>query len=461
MFCHYCGAKLVSGARFCSKCGTRVPEEILREMEAEMNPQPASAEPEKTAFPKAAEPAAVWAFALKPEPEAPVREIPKEEPAPEPEPVPAPKAEPVPEPEPEPAPKAEPAPEPAPETAPRAEPKPEPKPEPEKPAAADLPEEKVVLPLKVTQKQLEAGETVLLRAEALLEPLYLRLSPAMKDGAHLRLTNAKLMPAANGARRVLVVALNVEKEEKPAPAPEPKPEEYVIELPVSQKQVYLGESVVLSDSEMIGALTLRLRPDMKDGTRLKLTNAELKPMADGRKRVLVVRIRIREAQQMKPSAPAAKTEKPAESKPAAKAEPNREQASRETASAAARPAVSFLPVTADCSFQLCPADKLKTGYHFAGADEAGTVEVMPSAIRVYKKNKMTGLAFGVVGSMIEGKGKELESIRPAQISSYHKEIKGKVSEYMIQLKDGRVFKLAFWKPSSDIIFAVDRFLTQI
>ena len=458
MFCHYCGAKLVSGARFCSKCGTRVPEEILREMEAEMNPQPASAEPEKTAFPKAAEPAAVWAFALKPEPEAPVREIPKEEPAPEPKPVPAPKAEPMPEPEPEPAPKAEPAP----ETAPNAEPKPEPKPEPEKPAAADLPEEKVVLPLKVTQKQLEAGETVLLRAEALLEPLYLRLSPAMKDGAHLRLTNAKLMPAANGARRVLVVALNVEKEEKPAPAPEPKPEEYVIELPVSETQVHLGESVVLRDSEMIGSLTLRLRSDMKDGTRLKLTNAELKPMADGRKRVLVVRIRIREAQQMKPSAPAAKTEKPVESKPAAKAEPNREQASRETASAAARPAVSFLPVTASCAFQLCPATQLKTGYHFGGADEIGTVEIAPSAITVYRKSKMTGAAFGVIGSVIEGKGKELESIRPEQIVSFSKDIiKGRVYEYMIRLKDGRVFKLDFGKQSADAVFAADRFLTQV
>ena len=41
MFCHYCGAKLIDGARFCSKCGTRVPEEIFREMEAEEEPQAA------------------------------------------------------------------------------------------------------------------------------------------------------------------------------------------------------------------------------------------------------------------------------------------------------------------------------------------------------------------------------------------------------------------------------------
>ena len=46
MFCHYCGAKLIDGARFCSKCGTRVPEEIFREMEAEEEPQ--------AAFPKQA-----------------------------------------------------------------------------------------------------------------------------------------------------------------------------------------------------------------------------------------------------------------------------------------------------------------------------------------------------------------------------------------------------------------------
>ena len=33
MFCHKCGSKLVSGALFCSRCGTRVPPEIVEEME--------------------------------------------------------------------------------------------------------------------------------------------------------------------------------------------------------------------------------------------------------------------------------------------------------------------------------------------------------------------------------------------------------------------------------------------
>ena len=61
--------------------------------------------------------------------------------------------------------------------------------------------ETVVFPLTVKRDQVEREETLVLRHEALREPLQFTLRRAMKDGMRLRLTNAKLIPAASGAER--------------------------------------------------------------------------------------------------------------------------------------------------------------------------------------------------------------------------------------------------------------------
>lgn len=375
MFCHYCGKKLVSGARFCSWCSTPVPAEILEEAaRASGGPAEAAAaapEPVKEPVPEPAEaPAPVPVRGPEPEPPK-VPPAPVKEPEPPAEPVPeSPKTPPSPVKEPEPA--AEPEPEP-----PRLPPAPVKEPEPPKMPPApvkepepDLPEEEILVTLPVTGEQIEKGETVVLRHSALLEPM-----------------------------------------------------------------------------------NLTLRKGMKEMTRLKLTNAKMKPVP-GKKPVLVVRIHV------KPSAVPPAPPKPA-TQPAT--QPVQPPKASPAAQAPARKTVSFAPVTFPCAFQLCPQGSLKTGYRFGGADDEGNIDLSPSCMTVYRKSKMVGAAFGIIGSAIEGKGKQIADVRPQDISSFEKEAKKhNVYEYRIYLKDRQVLKLlAQDSRKVSVISTVDRFLSQV
>ena len=457
MFCHYCGAKLVEGARFCSKCGTRVPEEILREMETEEKPQAVTAEtapgvpvkPEESV----AEPA--------PEPEQESTLKPESEPEPtlKPEPEPKPEPESAPEPEPETGSEPEPVPDPEPETGSEPEPAPEPKPKPESEqpvASVPVPDEKIILPVTVTEEQLIQEDMILLKNEALIEPLQLKLSPRMKNGSRLRLTNAKLLPAENGAHRILTVVINVKEE----PEPMPEPSEYTVDFTVTEAQIQSGDTVVIEDGELIRPLMIRLKPGMKDGTRMRMTNAELLPGENGESRILIARVRVKEERTI--VSPQAVQPEPAEQRSVPRApEPKTAPApKKESAPQPARKSVSFAPVSEQCEFQLCRESELKTGYHFGGADDNGTIEIAPSAISVYKKSKGTALAFGVIGSMIEGKGKPLATIRPDEIRSFEKNQNGRIIEYRIRLNDGRILKMSFGQ-RSNMIYASDQFLSQV
>ncbi|MDO4851786.1 MAG: zinc ribbon domain-containing protein [Clostridia bacterium] len=383
MFCHKCGAKLVNGALFCSKCGTRVPEEIVKEMEGtaasstpvSVSPSSSLQEPEPVPT-SVSEPESEPEPMPEPEPEPMPEPEPKSEPMSEPEPEPAPEPaqesepepEPMPEPVPAPAPVHVPTPVPEPEPAPEPEPESEPTPEPEpgparesEPVPVPVPEEKIYLPVTVTYSQLQQEETLLLQDEQLAEPLQLTLRKGMKHGMRLRLTNAKTVPAANGAKRIAVVKLFV-----------------------------------------VGG----------------------------------------------PSA-AAKTE-PTPAQP-----PVRQTPPRKT--------VSFAPIHSACNFQLCAEGALVTGYKFGGADEGGTIDIAPSGLTLYRKSMAVGLAFGAIGSAIEGKGKQIATIRPEDIKSFEKNTKnGRFLDYRIHLKDGRVLKVSFVAAQLDsVISAADKFLSQI
>ena len=392
MFCHYCGKKLVSGARFCSWCSTPVPVEILEEMEQasgepaeiksevpesvrkpgpepvkEPEPEPVKEpEPEPVKEPepepvKGPEPAPV----KEPEPE-PVKE-PEPEPVkePEPEPVKEPEPEPVKEPEPEPVKEPEPEPVKEPEPEPVKEPEPIPMKEPEPKPEADLPEEEIVMLLSVTKEQIEKEETIVLKHDALMDPMNLTLRKGMKEMMRLRLTNARMKPVP-GKKPVLVVKLHVKASPvPPAPKPVPQPAPAPKSVPVSP-----------------------------------------------------------------PRAP--KT-------------------------------VSFSSITFPCAFQLCPQGNLKTGYHFGGADDEGNIDLSPSVMAVYRKSKMVGAAFGLIGSAIEGKGKQIAAVHPQNITSFEKEAKKhNIYEYRIYLKDRQVLKLlASDSRKVSVISTIDKFLSQV
>ncbi len=353
MFCHYCGRKLVNGARFCSRCGTPVPSEIVEEMIQEPVP------PETGETAEHAEPAAedMPVSVKKPVPEHSI----------EPEPVPEPETESKPEPE------AVSAPMPWTDPAPGSGP------------AARLPEEKVILPITVSAEQVQREETVVLEHEAMLEPMQLTLRRGMKDGMRLRLTNARMKPSSEGVVRLLVLEVHVQEMAGPAGEPAEKQQDQV-----SSEKVPPAEPV-------------RQNPDL------------------GPEKTIPER-----------PAPIRKT-------------------------------VSFAPVTVGCAFQLCREGELRTGHKLTGADEMGTIEISPSALTVYRKSKAVAASFGMIGNMIEGKGKYLATISPEMVDSHEKAQRNRrLLDYLIHLKDGRLLKICF--DSSHMkteITALEQFLTQV
>ena len=106
---------------------------------------------------------------------------------------------------------------------------------------------------------------------------------------------------------------------------------------------------------------------------------------------------------------------------------------------------------------------MKTGFQFGGADDEGSVDIAPSAMTLYRKSKGVALAFGAIGSAIEGKGKLVATIRPADIASFEKNTNGgKFRDYRIHLKDGRLLKISFTTLQlNSVLSAADQFLSQI
>ena len=465
MFCHSCGRKLAADARFCSWCGTAVPADILAEMNApalvpapvaELVPEPAPA--------PAPEPVLESKPALVPEPA----------PAPKPEPKRATKSKskpkPTPKPEPAPAPQPEPKPEPA--------PAPKPEPTPVEAVMEELPVETVVFPLTVKRDQVEREETLVLRHEALREPLQFTLRRAMKDGMRLRLTNAKLIPAASGAERKFLLELHVE-----APAPQKEPpkrmEITTVSINVTADQVAAGETIRVNHSRLAKPAEVKLDPSMGKTATQKVWTADFRPefYTDDAFPVLQVALQVIEP----PAKGAAQQAAPAQSASRGTYTPPTQPVNRATHTAPSQPAnrpaanatpiqaapkgrtVSFPPVSLRTSFQFCPENQLKTGFKMGGADDEGSIEIEPAKLTVYKKSKAVGMAFGVIGSAIEGKGKYLATVRPQDIASFEKTEPGRNATcYWIRLKDGQLLKVnVIGSRTEEYKNALDRFLSQI
>ena len=309
-----------------------------------------------------------------------------------------------------------------------------------------------MLPLTVTREQLQNRSSMVLEHDALRAPLQITLRPEMKDGMRLRLTNADLKPSSTGARRVLVLALHVEASPARRETPAPAEEEYTVRVSVTAEQIKAEERIEVSDSALAKPLHIRLRFNMQNGSKLRIPSAELKPSSTGAKRTLIVVLQVRES--------------PAQ---AASTQPVRTGATRtappvsQTPAETPRRTVSFAPVSFQDGFQLCPEGQLKTGFKMGGADDMGYIDLEPAGMTVYRKSKAVGMAFGLIGSAIEGKGKLLATIRPEDIASFEKEERKKNQIfYWIHLKDGQLLKvnvIGAWREAH--LDAMDRFLSQV
>ena len=132
------------------------------------------------------------------------------------------------------------------------------------------------------------------------------------------------------------------------------------------------------------------------------------------------------------------------------------------AAAQPRKTVSFTPVTLNFGFQLCSEDELKTGFRFNGTDDIGNVVVSPEHIRVYKKSKAVGMAFGAIGSAIEGQGKLVKTVYPENVFSIEKrEVNRRLYECILHLRGKQLLKInVSGKNMEEALKALDLFASQ-
>ena len=438
MFCHNCGAKLVNGAKFCSFCGTLVPEEILSMMQSTSTPV------------------------------SEVKSIPKQETIPEPE------LEKITEPEP--ISKKDSTPEPVQVSEPELVSKQDLTPEP-----VQVPEpepEQVIANVIVTATQVQNGETIQVNAEGMLAPLSLQLSKEMKSDLKIFLPKAQMVPASNGAKRELVVHLHVIGEPaKPQESqqktnipqlsePEPEPERITINLTVTSEQLQNGETILINDDRMLAPLALQLSKEMKDGIKMRLSNARMAPAPGGAKRELVAHLHVLE---VKPQPPENHKE-PNNSQRSVQSDTSSTSQSNNASGWVQTSQSTHVPkpeerkkiLIADsipCGFLFAKPGKSTDGYHYGGND-GGAVSIYSHQLVLYRKSKMVGAAFGVIGSAIEGRGKQYATIPREDVSSFEKRYnkKGRVQDYLLHFRDGRTLKIIYYGKDNSFESAMDQFL---
>ena len=81
----------------------------------------------------------------------------------------------------------------------------------------------------------------------------------------------------------------------------------------------------------------------------------------------------------------------------------------------------------------------------------------------YRKSKAVAVSFGMIGNMIEGKGKYLATISPEMVASHEKAQRNRrLLDYLIHLKDGRLLKICFDSSRMKAeISALEQFLTEV
>ena len=76
----------------------------------------------------------------------------------------------------------------------------------------------------------------------------------------------------------------------------------------------------------------------------------------------------------------------------------------------------------------------------------GSVEVYDDHIVLYKKSTAVRMAFGLIGALIQGKGKEGLTVTPMMVDSCDvtEKSRGKTKNYALQLSDDRVVEVEFF-----------------
>ena len=237
-----------------------------------------------------------------------------------------------------------------------------------------------------------------------------------------------------------------------------------------------GETVRVNHSRLAKPAEIKLDPNMGKTATQKIWSADFRPEYYTRDAFPVLQVNLQVIEPpasaaARPTAPAQSANRGTYTPPsqpvnrAASTAPS-QPVNRATATPPAQPKakrVSFAPVSLKTGFQLCPEGQLKKGFKMGGADDEGSIEIEPAQLTVYKKSKAVGMAFGVIGSAIEGKGKFLATVRPEQIASFEKTEPGRNQVYYwIHLKDGQLLKVnVIGSRTAEYQNALDMFLSQV
>ena len=116
---------------------------------------------------------------------------------------------------------------------------------------------------------------------------------------------------------------------------------------------------------------------------------------------------------------------------------------------------SAFAATDRCIFRLAEADKLN-GFKMGG-DDNGNVDVYGDRLELFRKSTGVALAFGAIGSAIEGKGKLFLTLRPDMVTLTQpmEDKKGRLCGFVFTLRDGRMLRLHL-KAEGEAVRAIRR-----
>ena len=239
----------------------------------------------------------------------------------------------------------------------------------------------------------------------------------------------------------------------PASAPEPparhmpetpaEPETVTVRVTVREDQIRSGEAIMIDDPRLAAPLQLRLRPGMKHGTRMRLNNAVFRDDGSGARRELIVRLEVPEpAQPVRPVEPVQPVQQARPSQKAVQPEqPASEPQQTAQASGAQQTGARVLATDARCGFYLGKPGKTD-GYHYGG-DDNGYAQIRTDGFSLSKQSKLLAATTGVIGSMIEGHGKDFLRVGRSDIVSYRKADHKRMTVYYLSLASGQELKLYF------------------
>ena len=216
---------------------------------------------------------------------------------------------------------------------------------------------------------------------------------------------------------------------------------------------------------MLAPLALQLSKEMKDGVKMRLSNARMTPAPNGAKRELVAHLHVIEVKSQPPEEDRRTMQHHLQSGQSGAASTSQSnnasgwvQTSQSThVSKTEKRKEVLISDSVPCNFIFADPGKSTDGYHFGGND-GGAVSVYSHQLILYRKSKMVGYAFGVIGSAIEGRGKQYATIPRDEVISFEKRLtkKGKVQDYLLHLKDGRTLKII--SNHGSFVYAMDQFL---